>query len=182
MVGLGGGLLFLPGLLHLSSHFNSRLAFVEGIVISGGSLGRSSITLASNFLLTSDLGGVIYPIVFSQLQPIVGFGGATRIITLIAASSLVIPLACMRKPHDSRERHFSMDLSAWRDPSYTLFALAIFFGFVGLYVPYYHVQAYSIEKVAMSKTLAFYLLPILYAGAFLGRIVSRLLPWEIPTH
>ena len=40
MVGLGGGLLFLPGLLGLSSHFHSRLALAQGIATSGGSLGR----------------------------------------------------------------------------------------------------------------------------------------------
>lgn len=106
----------------------------------------------------------------------IGFGWATRIIALIAASSLVIPAACMKKPPKTRERHPSLDLSAWRDASYSLFALAIFLGFVGFYVPYYYVQAYSSEKVAMSKSLAFYLLPILNAGAFFGRIVSRILP------
>ena len=40
MVGLGGGLLFLPGLLGLSTHFDSRLALAQGIATSGGSLGR----------------------------------------------------------------------------------------------------------------------------------------------
>ena len=124
-------------------------------------------------MLTFSLGGVIYPIVFSQLQPTIGFGWATRIIALIAASSLVIPAACITKPPKTEDRHPSLDLSAWRDASYVLFALAIFLGFFGFYVPYYYVQLYSIEKVTMSRALAFYLLPILSAGAFFGRIVSR---------
>ena len=41
MVGVGGGLLFLPGLLDLSTHFHGRLALAQGIAMSGGSLGAS---------------------------------------------------------------------------------------------------------------------------------------------
>ena len=40
MVGLGGGLLFLPGLLALSRHFRVKLALAQGIATSGGSLGN----------------------------------------------------------------------------------------------------------------------------------------------
>ena len=39
MVGVGGGLLFLPGLLGLSTHFQGRLALAQGLAMSGGSLG-----------------------------------------------------------------------------------------------------------------------------------------------
>lgn len=39
LVGLGGGLLFLPGLLALSCHFHRRIALAQGIATSGGSLG-----------------------------------------------------------------------------------------------------------------------------------------------
>ena len=41
MVGLGGGLLFLPGLLALSCHFRRKIALAQGIATSGGSLGNS---------------------------------------------------------------------------------------------------------------------------------------------
>ena len=63
-------------------------------------------------------------------------------------------------------------MSAWRELPYLLLAVAIFFGLVGFYVPFCYIQAYSTDKAIMSKELAFYLLPILSAGAFLGRIVS----------
>lgn len=66
MVGLGGGLLFLPGLLGLSSHFHSRLALAQGIATSGGSLGRQSAPHVSSILLTQfrrcDLSNSLQPI------------------------------------------------------------------------------------------------------------------------
>ena len=43
IVGLGAGLLFLPGLLALSSHFSSKLSLAQGLATSGGSLGGSYI-------------------------------------------------------------------------------------------------------------------------------------------
>ena len=171
MVGLGGGLLFLPGLLTLSSHFRTRLALAQGIATSGGSLGNCPRPIV---IQMSDIfpGGVIYPIVFSQLQPRIGFPWATRIIALIAAGTLLLPLACMMSRQKTTERHRILDLSAWRELPSILLALAIFFGFVGFYIPFCYIQASSTDRSIMDKQLAFYLLPILNAGAFFGRIVS----------
>ncbi|KAL8831107.1 MAG: hypothetical protein Q9191_001056 [Dirinaria sp. TL-2023a] len=156
MVGVGGGLLFLPGLLALSKYFRVRLALAQGIATSGGSLG-----------------GVIYPIVFSQLQPRLGFEWTTRVIALLAASTLSVPVTClrMRTPTGTTERHRMVDLSAWRELPYSLFALAIFFGFVGFYVPFCYIQEFSTSKSIMNDDLVFYLLPILNAGAICGRIM-----------
>ena len=39
MVGLGGGMIFLPGLLVLSDYFSQRLTLSQGIATSGGCLG-----------------------------------------------------------------------------------------------------------------------------------------------
>ena len=68
--------------------------------------------------------------------------------------------------------HRVLDMSAWREIPYILFALAIFFGFVGFYIPFCYIQAYSIDKSVMEKQLALYLVAMINAGAFFGRIVS----------
>ena len=122
--------------------------------------------------LISSSGGVIYPIIFTQLQPKVGFGWTTRIIALITTVTLMLPLIVTKMHRSTSEHHGVLDMSAWRELPYLLLAVAVFFGFVGFYVPFCYVQAYSIDKAIMSKELAFYLLPILSAGAFFGRIVS----------
>ena len=41
MVDVGGGLLFLPGLLDLSTRFHARLALAQGIAMSRGRLDTS---------------------------------------------------------------------------------------------------------------------------------------------
>lgn len=92
-------------------------------------------------------------------------------MALIAAGTLLLPVACTMSQKRLPQRHCALDLSAWREAPYVLFALAIFFGFVGFYVPYCYVQAYSIDKEIMAEHLSFYLLPIINAGAFFGRIV-----------
>ena len=52
MVGLGGGMLFLPGFLVLSNHFNHRLALAQGIATSGSCLGEFEGHLSRAGVLT----------------------------------------------------------------------------------------------------------------------------------
>lgn len=113
---------------------------------------------------------------FNQLEPNVGLQWTTRIMALLATIALALPLACALKQQRKDAYRRMLDLSAWRELPYTLFALAIFFGFLGFYVPFCYVQQYSIDKLDMGEYLAFYLLAILNAGAFLGRIVSDSIP------
>ena len=51
-------------------------------------------------------------------------------------------------------------------------ATACFIGFLGLYVPYFFIQAFAIDNVLVTGNVALYLIPVLNAGSFLGRIVS----------
>jgi hypothetical protein len=64
-----------------------------------------------------------------------------------------------------------IDLGAWRELPYLLFSIGLFCTFMGLYVPFFYVQSYVIQQGIMSENLGFYLLAILNAGSFFGRIV-----------
>ena len=64
------------------------------------------------------------------------------------------------------------DSTAWRDPEFSLYAVALFIGYVGMYIPYFYIQLYCIEQGIITGTLNFYLLPIINATGFFGRIVS----------
>ena len=122
-------------------------------------------------LLTAILGGVIYPIVFHQLQPRLGFGWSVRIMAFIMLATLMLPLTCMKLPHKSPKTKRAFDTAAWKEGPFTLFAISTLFGFLGLYIPFFYVQIYSIEKTIVDENFAFYLLPFLNAGSFFGRIV-----------
>ena len=120
-------------------------------------------------------GGVIYPILFHEIEPRVGFAWAVRIIAFIMLGTLVIPLACMQqriKPAKSRKL---MDIAAWTEAPYLLFNIAEFFAFMGLYVPFFYAQLYAVQNHIIDEYLGFYLLAILNTGSFFGRIVGFLL-------
>ena len=58
------------------------------------------------------------------------------------------------------------------------------FVFMGLYIPMFYVQTYAITRDAVSnENYAFYLLPILNAGSFIGRVIPNFLAGKIgPTN
>jgi hypothetical protein len=67
------------------------------------------------------------------------------------------------------------DIQPWKEPAYALFAIAVFFGYMGLYVPYFYLQLNSLETGTVIGGLNFYLLPIMNAAGLFGRLV-RLRP------
>lgn len=156
-VGLGSGCLFLPAIGIVPSYFTTKKAVAMGIAASG-----------------SSLGGVIYPIVFHRLQPIVGFGWATRIVAFIALATLCVPCACIRARAFPSARRKLIDLSAFKELPFSLFCLASFIGFIGLYVPFFYVSEYSSAKIGLGSTISFYMLPITSAGSIAGRIIPGL--------
>lgn len=156
LVGLGCGCLFVPCVAIIPSYFSTKKALAQGIAASG-----------------SSLGGIIYPILFHKLQARIGFGWATRSMAFVILATLAIPTACMKtrvKPAATRRL---IDLSAWREAPFSLFSVAEFLGFMGLYVPFFYIQIYALEKTNIDGSLAFYLLTFLNAGSFFGRIVSN---------
>lgn len=102
-----------------------------------------------------------------------GFGWATRIVAFIMLATLILPLMVMHpriKPAAVRKL---FDASAWTEPPFYLFAIAGFFGFIGMYMPLFYVSVYAIDEKIMSPDMAFYLFPILNAGSTLGRIIPN---------
>jgi MFS family permease len=118
-------------------------------------------------------GGVIYPIVFHELQPRIGFGWATRVIAFIMLGTLMIPIAVMRpKVYPAATRPF-FDFKVLRKLPFDLFSFGTFFGFMGMYIPFYYMSTYSISHGIVDANLGFYLLTILNAASIFGRIVPN---------
>lgn len=173
VVGLGNGCLFVPSIAVLPTYFIKRRALVTGIAITGGNIGKFGLTTSYIHLPTALLrGGIIYPVVFQQLQHI-GFRWATRVIAFIMLATLSIPILMMKmriKPSAARRL---FDSTAWTEPAFVMFAAASFFGSIGLYVPYFYVETFCRDfNIVQGGDLKVYLIPILNAGSFLGRIVS----------
>lgn len=161
-VGIGSGCCFITSVFVIPSYFTTRRAIAIGISASG-----------------SSVGGVIYPILFHRLQPQIGFAWATRIIGFIALGTLcfsigtVKPRPSARKPGSSARQ--LLDLSAFSDPSFSLFSFAAFLSFIGLFIPFFYIEQYSQTQAHLASELSFYTLPLLSAGSISGRIAPALL-------
>ncbi|KAF2761059.1 putative monocarboxylate permease [Pseudovirgaria hyperparasitica] len=156
VVGAGCGMLFVPSVAILSTYFSRHLALAMGLAASG-----------------SSLGGVIYPIMFHKLQPMIGFGWTTRVLGFMMFGTLLISIAVMKVRVLPQRKRKVLDLAAFKYAPYSIFIAGSFLSFVGLYTPFFYVQLYDISKNITAASLVFYLLPILNAASIFGRIIPN---------
>ncbi|KAL4892315.1 major facilitator superfamily domain-containing protein [Aspergillus ambiguus] len=166
-IGIGVGLIFIPGVAVLSTYFSTKLALANGIAAAG-----------------SGLGGILYPIVFHRLCDRIGFGWTTRAIGLIIFVTLFIPLLVFRIRVAPASKRKLIDLSAFAEPAYIWFVLGGTLTFVSLNIPFFYIQYFSIQQDIASGELAFYLLSIITTGSVFGRVfpnffANRIGPFNI---
>ncbi|EED16861.1 MFS monocarboxylate transporter, putative [Talaromyces stipitatus ATCC 10500] len=157
-VGIGAGFLFVPSVAILPQYFRKRRALANGIAASG-----------------SSFGGVIYPIMFDQLQRQVGFPWATRAIAFVALGTCTFSCLILRARFLPTERRDLIQLSAFKEVPYTLFCFGMFFGFLGFYNFLIYVQPWAIQNGVVNANLGFYLVSILNAASIFGRITPNLI-------
>ena len=157
-IGIGSSLLYIPSVMVCVTHCRRR---------KGLALGISSVG--------SSLGSIIYPIVFNQTEPAIGFGYAFRVMGFLALGTFVISLALIRHVSGTKEIRPLLLLHAFREPSYAWYVASEFFCLMGIYVPYYYVTSYASGPSHMSEDLSPYMVPILKATSIVGRLVPALL-------
>ena len=132
------------------------------------------LSLQGNAKLTSTKGGIIYPIVFHRLQPQIGFQWASRVLAFIVLCTLAGSIAVMRIRITPAKKRALVDLGALHEAPFLFFTIGMFFGFMGLYIPFFYIQTYAIENDVHADT-AFYLLSVINAGSILGRVIPNFL-------
>ncbi|KAG0651361.1 Aspyridones efflux apdF [Hyphodiscus hymeniophilus] len=152
--GIGTGCFYVPAIAILPQYFSTRKALATGLAASG-----------------SSLGGIIFPIVFRQLEPAIGFGWTTRLLALISLVTCLLSISVMRTRLIPQQKRSFLELSAFRETPYMFFCAAMFFGNIGFFGPLFYVQTYVIQTRIASRNLSFYLLPMLNAASIPGRIV-----------
>ena len=133
-------------------------------------------------------GGVIYPIVFHQLQPKLGFPWAVRIMAFLLLFGFLFSYAVIPfKPAKSPIVRRYLDPAAFKDIPFMSFVLAGFFGAMGYYIPLLYLPIYAETSTGVKTTsLAFYLLAIVNGTSTVGRILAgfiaaRVGPLELTT-
>ncbi|KAJ5142628.1 uncharacterized protein N7515_001415 [Penicillium bovifimosum] len=157
-IGLAAGCLFVPSVAILPQYFRRKRGLANGLAASG-----------------SSIGGVVYPIMFDQLQNQVGFAWATRALGFVAFGTICFSVSIMRSRFKPKEKRKLYQLSAFKELPFMLFAFAMFMGFLGFYNFLFYVQSYAIDTGIVDPKLGFYLLSMLNAASSFGRIAPNFL-------
>ncbi|PYI15804.1 MFS general substrate transporter [Aspergillus violaceofuscus CBS 115571] len=153
-MGLGFGCLYVPAPTIVSQYFHASTALAMGASSAG-----------------TALGGVIYPIIFTQLQPRIGFGWTTRVLALIVLVTMLIPVVLMRSRAPPTTQWSLVDRTAFRDIPYLLLNTGLILGFMGFYVILYYIQLFAIQETSVSQTITTYILVIINASSLPGRLI-----------
>lgn len=155
LIGLCCGLLYVPSLAMIPLYFKKRRGLALGLGAGGGSVG-----------------GVLYPIIFRISVNHVGFGWATRIIGFIMLTTLTIAFLLVR-PTDQikKPRRDFFDPGALKEIPFVTFMISAFLIFTAYLVAYFLTPAYASDELHASEDLSFYLLAVLNAAQFFGRVI-----------
>lgn len=156
---MGGGISYIPALAVISTSFTTK----RPIAIGTASIGSS-------------VGAVIFPVIFRQLQPKVGFAWAVRCIGFVSLLMAIVActILCCRPVPKMRARSL-VDWKAFREPSFMLFSVSLTLVMLAYYVPIFYVASYARTVVHTTTSLSFYMVAIVNGSSVFGRVVPNLL-------
>ncbi|PCG95405.1 Major facilitator superfamily domain, general substrate transporter [Penicillium occitanis (nom. inval.)] len=155
--GFSAGMTFSPSLAAVGHYFQKKRGAAMGLGVAG-----------------SSIGGVVLPIALNELlHTSVGFGWAVRIVGFIVLALLLPASMFIKSRLPPRKSSLFMPL-AFKQPEYVILVAACFFATLGMYPPLFYFPSFGIAN-GMSTKLAFYLVAILNAASFPGRLITGFL-------
>jgi hypothetical protein len=121
--GIGDGLVFCPTVSLVATYFSKKRSLAMACTASGGATG-----------------GIIFPLIARQLLGPLGFGWTVRIMGFVVLfnSILITLLARVRLP--PRKTGPIFEWAAFKEPSYSLFCVGMFFNLWAVYFAYFYVS------------------------------------------
>ncbi|KAF8446793.1 major facilitator superfamily domain-containing protein [Kalaharituber pfeilii] len=173
-VGIANGLLFVPTIAIISTYFTTRRGLVIGITACG-----------------SGTGGIIFPIIILKALPSLGFPTTIRILGGVVALFLVCGGLLLRPRIKPRKYSGIIDMTVFQDIPLCIFAVGVFFVFLGLMVPFWFIPTYTrqILPPGSKSDLPTTLIIVLNAAGIPGRLIpgrvadrvtgpfNSLIPW-----
>ncbi|PNS21665.1 Riboflavin transporter MCH5 [Sphaceloma murrayae] len=156
--GIGAGLTFTPMTALLSTYFEKKRAVAIALAASGAATG-----------------GVVFPIVFTHLVPVVGFGWAVRVVAfvILVFNGICAGMARWRLP--PRQTGPWVDSTAFRDRTFMLATLAMFFVFWAVYYAFFFVGVFARTEIGLSYDQSVNLLLVMVAIGVPARIIPGLI-------
>lgn len=145
---LGSSAVSTTAMACIMTLFKKKRATALGLAVSG-----------------SAAGGVVLPIMMTQLIPRVGFSWAMRIVgilffALCGIACVTVKSRLKPKPAPLKLKDYTMP---WKQPTMTLIFLACFFFFGGMFVPFSYILVQA-EHAGTSPSLVQYMLSIMNAS------------------
>ncbi|KAL9627442.1 MAG: hypothetical protein Q9164_007606, partial [Protoblastenia rupestris] len=133
-IGVGDGLVFCPALSLLSTYFTKKRGLAIAIAASG-----------------TATGGLIYPAIVARLLPTVGFAWTVRTQGFVMLALHLVAFTFTKTRLPPRKAGALVEWSAFKDTSYTLFALGMFLVFWGLYFAFYYIGSFGRNVIGISQ-------------------------------
>lgn len=157
-VGLGNGCLFCPMLSLVSTYFSKKRSLALGISACG-----------------SATGGLVFPAMVQNLLPRAGFGWTMRALGFLVMACLIVCNILARQRVPPRRSGPIIEWSAFKEPSYTLFAAGMFFNFWGVYFAFFYIGSFARTVVGLPYSQSINLILVLNGLGFLGRLLPNYL-------
>ncbi|KAI9928050.1 hypothetical protein ASPWEDRAFT_42231 [Aspergillus wentii DTO 134E9] len=156
--GLGCGLMFCPTIALMPTYFTSKRGIALGITASG-----------------SATGGLVFPAVVMRLLPQIGYGWTMRVLGFISLATLTPCLVFLKQRLPPRKSGPLLELGAFKELPYALFATGMFLNFWGLYIGFFYIGSFSRNIIGVSNTTSIDLLLVMNGVGILGRLVPNLM-------
>ncbi|KAI1631586.1 MFS general substrate transporter [Biscogniauxia mediterranea] len=153
-VGLGMGILYMPGLSVPSSYFQEKKSLAVAIIASG-----------------AGSGGLVYPAMAQQLLPRVGFSWTIRSMAFVTLFVSVLINVLLRVRVPPRKSGPLADLHAFREPAYVFFAVGFFLIYWAVYFAFYYIDLYGHEYASFTSLDSINLLLLTNALGIPGRVI-----------
>ncbi|RDB29256.1 putative transporter MCH4 [Hypsizygus marmoreus] len=158
VLGLSAGCIYIPTLTVISHWFKVRRPLAFSLITIG-----------------SSIGGIIYPIIFRNLLPSVGFRWTVRVIAFInLATFIVAGLTMHSRVTSSKALPPLFDLRPLLSPAFCVYILSTFFSFLGLYTPLTFLSL-SATYIGIDPSFTLYLTAISNGSSTVGRVLSGFL-------
>lgn len=156
--GIGNGLVFVPSMSLVSVYFLRKRSLAIGICASG-----------------SATGGLVFPAMAQRLLPRVGFGWTVRAIGFVMLVSMTLSAVFMIPRLPSRKSGPIVEWTAFRERSYALFSLGMFFVFEGIYIGFYFVGSFGRDELGLPQSDAINVLLTMNGVGLPARLVPNYL-------
>jgi hypothetical protein len=132
-VGIGNGCMFTPMVSLVATYFSTKKSLAIGIAASG-----------------SSVGGLIFPVMVQKLLPLVGFGWTMRCLGFVELACLIVVNAFCRQRVPPRRSGPLIDVASFKDPTFVLFGIGMFFTFWGVYFAFFYVSSCPLSHFIFS--------------------------------